>query len=113
MFKKSTSIYRLILKSSNHFHIKKEINNFIKRWNNLKLQVFIISKQKKLSILRAPFVHNKSREQFALIFCVYKVYFMFNYIYANLLCFINKYVLTLFCSQNLKRVTLKSKSYKF
>jgi ribosomal protein S10 len=113
VLKYSNIICKLTFRSSDHAHIKKEINCFITKWNNLKLKVYIRFKQTKLTILRAPFIHNKSREQFNSSLCIYIIYIQINYLGLKLFGFIDKYILKSLYSQNLKQISLKSKSYIF
>ena len=57
-------LFILTFKSVHADSIKKELLYIIQNFDGLSFQLLNYNCKKKITVLRAPFVHNKSREQF-------------------------------------------------
>ena len=79
MWNSSKILYILTFKDVRYLGIKKEILWTSKKWNNINFYLFVYYAKKKITVLRAPFIHNKSREQFELTNCFCKIYMKLNF----------------------------------
>ena len=59
--------------------IKKEIFKFLTNFSFLKYQFFIFYKKIKLTLLRAPFIHNKTKEQFEICLYFLNIFIKFHF----------------------------------
>ena len=72
-------LFNLRLGHNNYNTIIISLKNLIKNLKNLKLKKIIRFKKKKFTILRAPFVHKVSQEQFEYTYYFVDIIFCFKY----------------------------------
>lgn len=108
----SKLIFLLKFKNICYNNLKNDLFKLIKNLKNIKWLIYIFNKKKKLTLLRAPFIHNKSKEQFELSIYYLNLFLIFKNVNKIKNYFFSKFLIN-YKTLSLIKIKIQTKSNKF